>query len=94
MVGDDPQFDLLKKCMDIFEAVVEQVKANDEVRQRLLKEFSESNMILGELPGILQQEDPDVDEYELALTDLSMNALEKVYYDILLKISTIQKEND
>ena len=52
MVGDDPQFDLLKKCMDIFEAVVEQVKANDEVRQRLLKEFSESNMILGELPGI------------------------------------------
>ena len=94
MVGDDPQFDLLKKCMDIFEAVVEQVKANDEVRQRLLKEFSESNMILGELPGIFQQEDPDVDEYELALTDLSMNALEKVYYDILLKISTIQKEND
>ena len=34
---------------------------------------------VGDLPEILQQEKPDMDEFESALTDISSDTLEKVF---------------
>ena len=45
----------------------------------MLKELSDLNAELGELPSVFEQEDPDFEEYELALTDLSEKNLSSVY---------------
>ena len=45
----------------------------------MLKELSDLNAELGDVPSVFEQEDPDFDEYELAMTDLSDKTLNSVY---------------
>ena len=45
----------------------------------MLKELNDLGAMLGELPSVFEEEDPDFDEFELALTDLSEKNLSSVY---------------
>ena len=45
----------------------------------MLKELSDLNAVLGDLPSVFEEEEPDFDEYELALTDLSEKTLNSVF---------------
>ena len=79
ILEDDPSFDIVKNCKSIFPGLVEKVKADKELQKSLIKQLNEIKGNVGDLPEIFQQEKPDMEEFESALTDISSNTLEKVF---------------
>ena len=75
----DPSFDIVKNCKSIFPGLVEKVKADKKLLKSLIKQLNEIKGNVGDLPEIFQQEKPDMEEFESALTDISSDTLEKVY---------------
>ena len=65
--------------MKIFPELVEKIKADHGLQQRLLKDLGEVDGEVGELPQVFEQEEPDIDEFELAMTDLSEKTTVKVH---------------
>ena len=75
----DPSFDILNNCKSLFPGLVEKIKADKELQKSLIKQLNDIKGNVGDLPEVLQQEKPDMEEYEVALTDISSDTLEKVY---------------
>ena len=69
---------MLVKCMKLFPKLVEKIKADDRLKQKLLKEFSEIDRDIGEIQQVFEQKEPDKDEFEQLMTDLSEETIQKI----------------
>ena len=72
--------------MDKFTPLTQKVNADPELKQRLVKELSGIQGGVGDLVDVFDSEEPDLDECELALTNLDQGKLQAVY-DIFVDIS-------
>ena len=69
---------MLVKCMKLFPKLVEKIKADDRLKQKLLKELSEIDRDIGEIQQVFEQKEPDKDEFEQLMTDLSEETIQKI----------------
>ena len=69
---------MLVKCMKLFPKIVEKIKADDRLKQKLLKELSEIDRDIGEIQQVFEQKEPDKDEFEQLMTDLSEETIQKI----------------
>ena len=69
---------MLVKCMKLFPKLAEKIKADDRLKQKLLKELSEIDRDIGEIQQVFEQKEPDKDEFEQLMTDLSEETIQKI----------------
>ena len=62
----------------LFPKLVEKIKADDRLKQKLLKELSEIDRDIGEIQQVFEQKEPDKDEFEQLMTDLSEETIQKI----------------